>query len=68
MNLKRIKELREDNDYKQEFIAEYLGIKQNSYSQIENGIADLKIDYLIKLCKLYKVSADYILELKKEVD
>lgn len=36
MYLKRLKELREDNDYKQEFIAEYLGIKQNSYSQIEN--------------------------------
>lgn len=65
MILKRIKELREDNDYKQSFIAEILGIKQNSYSQIENGMADLKIEYLIKLCKLYKVSADYILEINK---
>lgn len=68
MYLKRLKELREDNDYKQEFIAEYLGIKQNSYSQIENGIADIKAEYLIKLCKLYKVTSDYILELKKEID
>lgn len=64
MYLKRIKELREDNDYKQEFIANFLGIKQNSYSQIENGYADIKVEYLIKLCKLYKISADYILELK----
>lgn len=65
MYFKRIKELREDNDYKQEFIAELLGIKQNSYSQIENGVADIKVEHLIKLCKLYKVSADYILEIKK---
>lgn len=65
MILKRIKELREDNDYKQSFVAEILGIKQNSYSQIENGLADIKVEHLIKLCKLYKVSADYILELKR---
>lgn len=68
MYLKRLRELREDNDYKQEFIAEYLKIKQNSYSQIESGKADLKVEYLIKLCKLYKVSADYILELIRKVD
>lgn len=63
MYLKRIRELREDNDYKQSFISKYLGIKQNSYSQIENGLADLKIDYLVKLCELYNCSSDYILEL-----
>lgn len=66
MYLKRIKELREDNDYKQIFISSYLGIKQNSYSQVENGFADLKIEYLIKLSNLYNVSTDYILELTNE--
>ena len=64
MYFKRIKELREDNDYKQIFIAQLLGIKQNTYSQIENGTSTITVEHLIKLCNLYHVSADYILNLK----
>ena len=33
----RIRDLREDNDYTQKEIADFLGIRQNSYSQIDNG-------------------------------
>lgn len=61
----RIKDLREDNDYTQKEIAEYLGIRQNSYSQIENEKNNLQVDHLIKLSKLYKTSTDYILGLTK---
>ena len=32
----RLKDLREDSDIKQKDIAEYLHIKQNTYSQYEN--------------------------------
>ena len=59
----RLKDLREDNDIKQKEIAEYLHIKQNTYSQYENGQRQLPIDVLIKLAKYYKVSTDYILGL-----
>lgn len=59
----RLKDLREDADLKQKDIAEYLHIKQNTYSQYENGQRQLPIDVLIKLSQYYKVSADYILEL-----
>lgn len=41
-------------------VAEILGMSQQGYSHIENGRAELKIDKLIKLCKFYKVSADYL--------
>lgn len=59
----RLKDLREDSDLKQKDIAEYLHVKQNTYSQYENGQRQLPIDVLIKLSEFYKVSTDYILEL-----
>ncbi len=62
----RLKDLREDADLKQKDIAKYLHIKQNTYSQYENGQRQLPIDILIKLAVFYNVSTDYILELTKE--
>lgn len=59
----RLKALREDNDIKQQEIADYLHIKQNTYSQYENGQRQLPIDILIALAKYYRVSTDYILGL-----
>ncbi len=59
----RLKELREDQDIKQETLAEYLHIKQNTYSQYENNQRQLPIDVLIKLAEYYNVSTDYILGL-----
>ncbi len=59
----RLKDLREDNDLKQKELADYLNIKQNTYSQYENGQRQLPIDILIKLARFYKVSTDYILGL-----
>ena len=57
----RIKDLREDNDLSQEKVAEYLGMKQSQYSRYERGVRDIPTDILIKLVRLYKTSADYIL-------
>ena len=62
----RLKDLREDRDIKQKDIAEYLHIKQNTYSQYENGQRQLPIDILVKLANFYKVSTDYILGISKE--
>ena len=59
----RLRDLREDSDLKQKQLADYLHIKQNTYSQYENGQRQLPIDVLIKLAKYYKVSTDYILGL-----
>ena len=60
----KLKDLREENNFTQSQIAEYLNIKQNTYSQYENEKRQLPIDVLIKLSRFYKVSTDYILELE----
>ena len=57
----RLKDLREDRDLTQGTIAEYLNIKQNTYSQYENERRQIPIELLIKLADYYNVSVDYIL-------
>ena len=59
----RIKDLREDMDLTQKELAEYLHIKQNTYSQYENGQRQIPINCLIALARLYNTSVDYILRL-----
>ncbi len=59
----RIRDLREDSDLTQKEVASYLRIKQNTYSQYENGQRQLPLECLIALAKLYKTSTDYILGL-----
>lgn len=58
---KRIRDLREDRDLTQAAIAKALHTTQGYYSKYELGKRALPIDHLITLCKLYNVSADYIL-------
>ena len=62
----RIRDLREDHDLTQTEVAEYLHIRQNTYSQYENGQRQLPIDALIALAKYYHTSTDYILGLTEE--
>ena len=59
----RLKELREENKYTQQYVAEILNIRQNTYSQYENEKREIPIRAVIVLAKLYDVSVDYILEL-----
>lgn len=61
--IKRIRDLREDNDKTQQEVAEILGTSQTMYARYERGANELPIHHLIKLCQLYNVSADYILGL-----
>lgn len=58
---KRLRDLREDNDLKQEDIAKILNITKQAYGRYENGARKLSIEDLIKLCNFYNVSADYII-------
>lgn len=63
MYLKRLRDLREDNDLKQTDIASYLGIQQTVYSRYERGFQNIPLEHLVSLAKKYNVSTDYILEL-----
>lgn len=60
---KRMRDLREDRDLKQDDIANILKITRQQYQLYESGKRKLPIDQLIQLCKFYNVSADYILGL-----
>lgn len=62
----RIRDLREDNDYTQEYVAHYLGTSQTMYARYERGTNELPIRHLLSLCKLYNVSSDYLLSLTSE--
>ena len=61
-----IRNLREDNDYTQEYVASRLGTSQTMYARYERGANEIPVRHIIKLCKLYGVSADYILGLSKK--
>ena len=59
--IERIRSLREDSDYTQSYVAAFLGTSQTMYARYERGANEMPIRHLIKLCKLYDVSADYML-------
>ncbi len=59
----RLKDLREDADKTQKEIADFLHIRQNTYSQYENGQRQLPLAALVALAKFYQTSTDYILGL-----
>ena len=62
----RLRDLREDNDITQNQIALMLNIKQNTYSQYENGKREVPINILWKLADIYDVSIDYLVGREKE--
>ena len=57
----RLKEFRDKKEITQKEIAETIGIKQQQYQRYENGENMMPVNYLVEICKKYKVSADYIL-------
>ena len=59
----RMKFIREIRGVTQKEVAIFLGIKQQQYARYEKGINVMPVTYLIKLCKFYDISADYILGL-----
>lgn len=59
----RLRNIREDHDYTQAELGKLLNKSQQGYNHIEVGRAELKIDDLVKICKFYNLSADYIIGL-----
>ena len=66
--IKRLYDLRTDNDLLQEDIANLLDISKQAYGLYENGKRKLPIKYLIILSKYYRVSTDYFLGLTDNPD
>lgn len=60
---KRLRDLREDNDLTQKYIADKLGIAKQRYGEWERGEHKPSIEAVISLALLYNVSTDYLLGL-----
>ena len=61
MIYENIRNLREDHDKTQKELADYLNIKQTTYSKYELGKVNIPVEVFIKLADYYGVSVDYLL-------
>jgi len=61
LKYQRIRDLREDRDMTQKDIAQYLNIRQNSYSRYETNERDIPLDVMDKLADFYNTSVDYLM-------
>lgn len=55
MNGLKIKQLREQKNYTQDYVAEKLGVSQNAYSRLENGQIKLSVEKAEKLSTILEV-------------
>lgn len=60
---RRIRELREDKDWKQSDMAKMLHCSQQVYSNYELGQRDVPTNILIMIAEIHQVSVDYLLGL-----
>ena len=61
MIYENIRNLREDHDKTRKELADYLNIKQTTYSKYELGKINIPVEVFIKLADFYNVSVDYLL-------
>lgn len=61
MIYENIRNLREDHDKTQKELADYLNIKQTTYSKYELGKINIPVEVFTKLADYYGVSVDYLL-------
>jgi transcriptional regulator with XRE-family HTH domain len=58
-----MRELREDNDWTQQYVAGLLFINRRTYCAYENGVNAISLELLVCLSRIYDTSVDYILGL-----
>ncbi len=64
---KKLKILREVNNYTQEYVASVLDISQNAYSLIEKGTTKVTLDRIETLAQLYKVTPAELITLNDTI-
>lgn len=57
----KLREMRMLFSYKQEYVAEVLGISQAEYSRLENGRRNARVEDFKKLALIYKVSPSMLM-------
>lgn len=66
--IQRMIDTRKDHDESQKALAEAIGWHRVQIAKYELGINTPSIEYLVKFCEHYRVSADYILGIPKGYD
>ena len=57
----KMKELRSQLHLSQDYVAKYLGVNRSTVTQMENGKRKILADEVSKLCNLFGVSADTLI-------
>lgn len=60
MFYQRLRDLKEDNDLKQNYLAKLIGTSENTYGRYERGEKEIPLDKALILAEHYNVSLDYI--------
>lgn len=63
MQFPTIRNLREDRDWTQQYVADRLFINRRTYSAYENGVNSMTPELLVQIAQLYNTSVDYLLGL-----
>ena len=58
----RLREARKIKGMTQKYVAEYLDIETNSYSNLERGAQPINLKRIIELCVLYGIKPGYLLD------
>ena len=66
MNGDKLKEIRKDHNDTQDTLARKLGVSTPTVSKCEQGESDPNIKTLIRICQMYNVSADFLLDLSDD--
>lgn len=64
----RMVAIRTDHDESQRTLAKAIGFHHVQIARYETGVNTPSIEYLVKFCEHYRVSADYILGIPKGYD
>ena len=57
----KLSKLRKENNYTQEQLADVLGVSRQAISKWESDVTYPETDKLIRICKLFHCSTDYLL-------
>lgn len=60
--MKRLAEIRKNNNLLQKDIAMYIGVDRTTYNKYEKGLSEPSIDTIKKLASYFRVSIDYLLD------
>jgi transcriptional regulator with XRE-family HTH domain len=58
----RVRQVRRNKDYSQQFMADALGISQNAYSKLESGKTPIYLDRLCEVSAILSISIYDLLE------